>query len=51
MTRENNDEPEATVAPGIDEDEQLNKRATTEEKQKNETTKVTTLTSDENDPS
>lgn len=51
MTRHNKHETKRTVAPGIDEDEQLNQQATAEEKQKNETTKVTTLSYDENDPS
>lgn len=51
MTRQYKHESKPTVAPGIDEDEQLHKQATAEEKRKNETTTVTTLSSDENDPS
>lgn len=43
------DEP--TVAPGIDDDEELNAEPTEEAREEGETTVVTRLVLDENDPS
>jgi hypothetical protein len=40
-----------TIAPGIDDDEELNEKATKEEMARGEYTKVVTLSFDEVDPS
>jgi hypothetical protein len=40
-----------TIAPGIDDDEELNEKATNEEIARGEYTKVVTLSFDEVDPS
>jgi hypothetical protein len=42
---------EATMAPGMDDREELNQNATEAEVNKGEYTEVTTLSLDENDPS
>lgn len=42
---------EPTIAPGIDDDEELNQKATREEVEQEESTEVTTLSYDEVDPS
>lgn len=44
-------EHEPTIAPGIDDDKELNQKANAEEIKQNETTEVTTLSYDEVDPS
>ncbi|MCU9614725.1 hypothetical protein OEV98_14370 [Caldibacillus lycopersici] len=41
----------ATIAPGIDNDEELETKASQDEKQSGEYTEVTTLSLDEYDPS
>lgn len=42
---------EPTIAEGIDTEDELNKDASPEEKEKGDYTNVTTLSLDENDPS
>ncbi len=42
---------EATVAPGIDDEQGLEIKASPEDLKKGDTTRVTTLSLDENDPS
>ncbi|MGD6843243.1 hypothetical protein ACQCVH_12070 [Bacillus infantis] len=45
------DRKEPTMAPGIDDNEELNQDASAQERQKGEYTNVTTLILDEADPS
>jgi hypothetical protein len=45
------DKKEPTMAPGIDDNEELNQDASSQERQKGEYTNVTTLILDEADPS
>lgn len=49
--RNNQRDHEPTIAPGIDDDEELNKKATREEVEQKESTEITTLSYDEVDPS
>ncbi|WP_018664689.1 hypothetical protein [Heyndrickxia acidiproducens] len=49
MAKKNEKEP--TIATGIDDQEELNQKATEEEIEKGEYTSVTRLSLDENDPS
>lgn len=51
MTQKNEREHKPTVAPGIDDDEELNQQATPKEIKQKEATEVTTLSYDEVDPS
>lgn len=49
--RKNSKEKEPTIAPGMDDQEELEQNATNEEIEKGEYTSVTTLSFDEVDPS
>jgi hypothetical protein len=49
--KKNNQTNEPTIAEGMDTEDELNQDATQLEIDKGETTKVTTLSLDENDPS
>lgn len=51
MKRKKEQQHKPTIAPGIDDDEELNQKATPEEIKENETTEITTLSYDEVDPS
>lgn len=51
MMKENEKDKEPTIAPGIDDEEELNQKASEDEINKGEYTSVTTLSLDEADPS
>ncbi len=51
MEKKNKHIKESKIAPGIDDQEELNKDATEEEIEKGDYTEVTTLSYDEVDPS
>lgn len=51
VKRKDQRDHEPTIAPGIDDDEELNKKATRQEIKQNESTEITTLSYDEVDPS
>lgn len=51
MKQKKNDHEFPTIAPGIDDEEKLNEKATKEEIARGEYTKVVTLSFDEVDPS
>ena len=51
MSKKDKNQNEPTVAPGMDDSEELEKQATKEEVERGEFTSVTTLSFDEVDPS
>jgi hypothetical protein len=51
MERNSQSKGEASIAPGMDTEDELKKDATESEIDKGESTQVTTLSLDENDPS
>jgi hypothetical protein len=51
MSKKDKNENGPTLAPGMDDSEELEKQATKEEVEKGEVTNVTTLSFDEVDPS